>query len=66
MRWDINGYNVPETLIELSVIWIIVFFAFRFLQGTRGGGVRRRRLGLKTGGNFQGVTERQREGEDHR
>ena len=39
MRWDINGYNVPETLIELSVIWIIVFFAFRFLQGTRGGGV---------------------------
>jgi diadenylate cyclase len=39
MTWDINGYNVPETLIELSVIWIIVFFAFRFLQGTRGGGV---------------------------
>ena len=39
MRLDINGYNVPETLIELSVIWIIVFFAFRFLQGTRGGGV---------------------------
>jgi diadenylate cyclase len=39
MRLDINGYNVPETLIELSVIWIIIFFAFRFLQGTRGGGV---------------------------
>ena len=39
MRWDINGYNVLETLIELSVIWIIIFFAFRFLQGTRGGGV---------------------------
>jgi len=39
MLKDINGYNVPETLIELSVIWIIIFFAFRFLQGTRGGGV---------------------------
>jgi diadenylate cyclase len=39
MTWNINGYNVLETLIELSVIWIIIFFAFRFLQGTRGGGV---------------------------
>ncbi len=39
MTWDIYGYNILETLIELSVIWIIIFFAFRFLQGTRGGGV---------------------------
>ncbi len=39
MDWNINGYNVLETVIELSIIWIIIFFAFRFLQGTRGGGV---------------------------
>ncbi len=39
MPLNINGYNVPETLIELSVIWIIIYFAFRFLKVTRGGGV---------------------------
>ena len=39
MNWNINGYNVFETAIELAIIWIIIFFAFRFLQGTRGGGV---------------------------
>jgi diadenylate cyclase len=39
MDWNINGYYVLETIIELSIIWIIIFFAFRFLQGTRGGGV---------------------------
>ncbi len=39
MDWNINGYNVLETVIELSIIWIIVYYAFRFLQGTRGGGV---------------------------
>ena len=37
MSWNINGYNVLETVIELSIIWIIIFYAFRFLQGTRGG-----------------------------
>ena len=39
MAWNINGYNVFETAIELAIIWIIIFLAFRFLQGTRGGGV---------------------------
>ncbi len=39
MDWNINGYNVFETVLELSIIWIIVYYAFRFLQGTRGGGV---------------------------
>ena len=28
-----------ETIIELLIIWMSVFLAFRFLQGTRGGGV---------------------------
>ncbi len=39
MDWNINGYYVLETVIELSIIWIILFLAFGFLQGTRGGGV---------------------------
>ena len=39
MSWTIFGYDVFETLIELLVIWLSVFLAFRFLQGTRGGGV---------------------------
>ena len=28
-----------EILIELAVIWIVVYLVFRFLQGTRGAGV---------------------------
>jgi diadenylate cyclase len=39
MTWTIFGYEVFETVIELLIIWIIIFYAFRFLQGTRGGGV---------------------------
>jgi len=39
MAWRILGYGVFETIIELLIIWLSVFLAFRFLQGTRGGGV---------------------------
>lgn len=39
MTWTIFGYDVLETIIELLIIWMSVFLAFRFLQGTRGGGV---------------------------
>ena len=39
MTWKISGYEVFEATIEIIVIWLIVFLAFRFLQGTRGGGV---------------------------
>jgi len=39
MTWTIFGYDVFETIIELLIIWLSVFLAFRFLQGTRGGGV---------------------------
>jgi diadenylate cyclase len=34
-----SGYGFLETIIELLIIWMCVFMAFRFLQGTRGGGV---------------------------
>jgi diadenylate cyclase len=33
------GYDPLETIVELLVIGVCVFFALRFLQGTRGGGV---------------------------
>ena len=39
MTWTIFGYDVFETIIELIIIWLSVFLAFRFLQGSRGGGV---------------------------
>ena len=39
MTWKIFGYSGIETIIELLIIWMSVFLAFRFLQGTRGGGV---------------------------
>ena len=39
MTWTIFGYDVFETIIELLIIWLSVFLVFRFLQGTRGGGV---------------------------
>ena len=39
MTWQIFGYDVFETLIELLIIWMIIFLCFRFLKGTRGGGV---------------------------
>ncbi|MEE2912709.1 MAG: diadenylate cyclase [Planctomycetota bacterium] len=39
MTWTIFGYSVLETIIELLIIWMSVFLAFRFLQGTRGAGV---------------------------
>ncbi len=37
MNLNDSGYNVLEIVIELAIIWIIIFYAFRFLQGTRGG-----------------------------
>jgi diadenylate cyclase len=37
MNWDYYGYNVFEILIELSIIWIIIYYAYRFLKGSRGG-----------------------------
>jgi diadenylate cyclase len=37
MSWNFYGYDVLETVIELAIIWIIIFYAFKFLQGTRGG-----------------------------
>ena len=39
MAWIILGYDVLQTLVELLIIWMCVFLAFRFLQGTRGAGV---------------------------
>ena len=39
MGEPIFGYDVLETIAELLVIGVCVFFALRFLQGTRGGGV---------------------------
>ena len=39
MSWNLFGYDVLETIVELLVIGVCVFFALRFLQGTRGGGV---------------------------
>ena len=42
MTWNLIGLVVfpfLQTLIELLIIWMCVFLAFRFLQGTRGGGV---------------------------
>ncbi len=39
MGWNLFGYDVLETIVELLVIGVCVFFAFRFLQGSRGGGV---------------------------
>ena len=39
MSLPILGFDVLETIIELLIIWMSVFLAFRFLQGTRGGGV---------------------------
>jgi diadenylate cyclase len=39
MGWNLFGYDVLETIVELLVIGVCVFFALRFLQGTRGGGV---------------------------
>jgi diadenylate cyclase len=39
MTWTIFGYDVFEAFIELLIIWLSVFLVFRFLQGSRGGGV---------------------------
>lgn len=42
MAWNLIGlfgFPVLHTLIELLVIWMCVFLAFRFLRGTRGAGV---------------------------
>ncbi|MGY8752596.1 MAG: diadenylate cyclase [Phycisphaerales bacterium] len=37
MTWNIIRYNPIETIIELTIIWIIIYFAFKFLKGSRGG-----------------------------
>ena len=39
MFWPFAGYDFFETIVELLVIGVCIFFALRFLQGTRGGGV---------------------------
>ena len=39
MVWIIPSGDVFEILVELVIIWMCVFLAFRFLQGTRGAGV---------------------------
>ena len=39
MAYIIHGHDVIEMIIELLIIWMCVFLAFRFLRGTRGIGV---------------------------
>jgi diadenylate cyclase len=39
MFWNLFLSHPLETIVELLVIGVCVFFALRFLQGTRGGGV---------------------------
>ncbi len=39
MFWNLFVSHPLETIVELLVIGVCVFFALRFLQGTRGGGV---------------------------
>jgi len=39
MAWIILGHEVFYVLVELFIIWMFVFLAFRFLRGTRGAGV---------------------------
>ena len=39
MFWPFTGYEPFETIVELLVIGVCIFFVLRFLQGTRGGGV---------------------------
>ena len=42
MTWNLIGLVVfpsLQILIELLIIWMCVYLAFKFLQGTRGGGV---------------------------
>jgi diadenylate cyclase len=35
----IRSYEIHEVILEMAVIWIGVYFVFRFLRGTRGAGV---------------------------
>lgn len=35
----VGGYEWHQMLIEMAIIWVAVYFAFRFLKGTRGAGV---------------------------
>ncbi|MAI66500.1 MAG: hypothetical protein CMJ26_01315 [Phycisphaerae bacterium] len=37
MTWNIIRYNPIETIIELTIIWIIIYFGYKFLKGSRGG-----------------------------
>lgn len=32
----LQGYNPWEVLVQLALIWVVVYFVFRFLRGTRG------------------------------
>jgi diadenylate cyclase len=36
---DLTSYAAYEIVIELAVIWVFIYLAFRFLRGTRGAGV---------------------------
>lgn len=35
----IRSYDLLQVIIEMAVIWVFVFVAFRFLRGTRGAGI---------------------------
>jgi len=35
----LRGYQPLEVIIEMAVIWVCVYFIYRFLRGTRGAGV---------------------------
>ncbi|QNN24634.1 TIGR00159 family protein [Planctomycetales bacterium ZRK34] len=32
----LQGYNPWEVLVQIALIWVVVYFVFRFLRGTRG------------------------------
>jgi len=32
----LQGYNLWEVLAQLAIIWVVVYFVYRFLRGTRG------------------------------
>ena len=32
----LQGYNPWEVLVQITLIWVVVYFVFRFLRGTRG------------------------------
>ena len=41
MPQALHSIDLLELLVELAVIWVVVYVAYRFLRGTRGAGVLR-------------------------